>query len=75
MALGAGAAVAVTELLLQAVDAVSAGVLQVTTGDTMQQMGNSILAPGSISGATTNPAGLILIACSLWPRWSWCGWP
>ena len=62
MALGAGAAVAITQLLLDAVDAVSAGVLQVTTGDTVQQMGNSILAPGSISGATSNPAGLILIS-------------
>ena len=62
MALGAGAAVAITQLLLDAVDAVSAGVLQVTTGDTVQQMGTSILAPGSISGATSNPAGLILIS-------------
>ena len=33
-----------------------------TTGDTVQQMGTSILAPGSISGATSNPAGLILIS-------------
>jgi hypothetical protein len=62
MALGAGAAVAVTELLLTAVDALSAGVLQVATGDTTQQFGNAILAGGSISGSTNNPAGLILIS-------------
>ena len=46
----------------RAVDAISAGVLQVTTGDSMQQMGNSILAAGSISASTSNPAGLILIS-------------
>jgi hypothetical protein len=62
MGLGGGAAIAVTELLLQAVDAISAGVLEVTTGDSMQQMGNSILAAGSISGSTSNPAALILIS-------------
>ena len=62
MGLGGGAAIAVTELLLQAVDAISAGVLQVTTGDSMQQMGNSILAVGSISASTSNPAALILIS-------------
>ena len=62
MGLGGGAAIAVTELLLQAVDAMSAGVLQVTTGDSMQQMGNSILAAGSISASTSNPAALILIS-------------
>ena len=62
MGLGGGAAIAVTELLLQAVDAISAGVLQVTTGDSMQQMGNSILAAGAISAATSNPAALILIS-------------
>ena len=62
MGLGGGAAIAVTELLLQAVDAISAGVLQVTTGDSMQQMGNSILAAGSISASTSNPAALILIS-------------
>ena len=55
MGLGGGAAIAVTELLLQAVDAISAGVLQVTTGDSMQQMGNSILAAGSISGCHVEP--------------------
>ena len=62
MGLGGGVAIAVTELLLQAVDAISAGVLQVTTGDSMQQMGNSILAAGSISASTSNPAALILIS-------------
>jgi hypothetical protein len=62
MGLGGGAAIAVTELLLQAVDAISAGVLQVTTGESMQQMGNSILATGSISASTSNPAASILIS-------------
>ena len=62
MGVGGGAAVAITDLLLQAVDAVSAGVLQVTTGDTIAQMGNSLLASGSITASTTNPAGLILIS-------------
>ncbi len=62
MGIGGGLAVAVTEVLLQAVDALSAGVLQVTTGDTVAQMGKTILASGAISNSTSNPAGLILLS-------------
>ena len=62
MGIGGGVAVATTDLLLQAVDAVSVGVLQMTTGDTVAQMGNSLIASGAISSSTTNPAGLLLIS-------------
>ena len=55
MGIGGGIAVAVTDLLLQAVDAVSAGVLQVTTGDTVGQMGNSLLASGAIPTRPRQP--------------------
>ena len=62
MGVGGGTAVAVTDLLLQAVDAVSAGVLQVTTGDTVARWAIAFWPPGSITASTTNPAGLILIS-------------
>ena len=58
---GSVAAIAVTNLLLAAVDSLSAGFVQVATGDTISQMGSAILAATSIS-AVTNPAVMLLLA-------------
>jgi hypothetical protein len=60
--IGGGAAIAVTNILLAAVDSLSAGVVRAATGDTISQLGHSILAGGSITAATSNPAAVILLS-------------
>jgi hypothetical protein len=53
---GSVAAIAITTLLLAAVDALSAGFVSVATGDSMSTMGTAILS------ATANPAVALLLA-------------
>jgi type IV secretion system protein TrbL len=60
--IGGGVAIGATNLVLTAVDALSAGVVQLATGQSIDQMGQSILAAGAITGATGNPAGIILLS-------------
>jgi type IV secretion system protein TrbL len=60
--IGGGVAIATTNLVLTAIDALSAGVVQLATGQSIDQMGKSILAAGAITGATDNPAGIILLS-------------
>jgi type IV secretion system protein TrbL len=60
--IGGGVAIATTNLVLTAVDTLSAGVVQLATGQSINQMGKSILAAGAITGATDNPAGVILLS-------------
>lgn len=59
--LGSVAAIAITTLLLAAVDSLSAGFVQVATGGSIQQMGSAILTATSIA-AVTNPAAMLLLA-------------
>lgn len=56
-----GVAVAVTNLMLGAVDALSAGVVQVAMGTTLDQMGHRLLTAGAILNVG-NPAGMFLLA-------------
>ena len=58
---GSVAAIAVTTLLLAAVDALSAGFVQVATGDSMSTMGTAILSATAIT-AIANPAVALLLA-------------
>ncbi len=60
--IGGGVAIGATNLVLAAVDALSVGVVQLATGQSIDQMGQSILAAGAITGATGNPAGIILLS-------------
>ena len=59
--MGSVAAIAVTTLLLAAVDALSAGFVQAATGDSMSQMGTAILSATAITAAT-NPAIVLVLA-------------
>ena len=58
---GSVAAIAVTTLLLAAIDALSAGFVQAATGDSMSQMGTAILSATAITAAT-NPAIVLVLA-------------
>ena len=58
---GSVAAIAVTTLLLAAVDSLSAGFVAVATGDSLQAMGSAILSATAIT-AITNPAVALLLA-------------
>ena len=58
---GSVAAIAVTTLLLAAVDALSAGFVSVATGDSMSTMGTAILSATAIT-AIANPAIALLLA-------------
>jgi hypothetical protein len=60
--IGGGLAIAVTNLLLGAVDALSAGVVQAATGGSITTLGHALLAGGTVSTVTTNPAGVILLS-------------
>jgi hypothetical protein len=60
--IGGGIAIAVTNVLLVAVDDLCAGVVQAATGGSITHLGQSILAGGSITTVTANPAGIILIS-------------
>lgn len=57
-----GAAVAVTAAALAATDQLSSGVVQAATGGTVTQLGQTLLAGKALADATTNPAGLMLLA-------------
>jgi type IV secretion system protein TrbL len=57
-----GAAIAVVNVLIGVTDRLSAGVVQVATGGSIQQMGHDILAGGSVSAATGNPAAIMLLS-------------
>jgi hypothetical protein len=59
--MGAVAAIAVTSLLLAAVDALSAGFVQAATGGSIHQMGTRILAATAITAAG-NPAVVLVLA-------------
>ena len=58
---GSVAAIAITTLLLAAVDSLSAGFVAVATGDSVQQMGSAILSATAIT-AIANPAVALLLA-------------
>ena len=59
---GGGVAVAIVSLLLTATDDLSTGVVQVATGGSVQQMGEALLATGTISSASANPAVTVVLA-------------
>ena len=56
-----GVAIATVNVALEAVDALSAGVVQVATGGSISKMGGELLAPSALSQAA-NPAVTILLA-------------
>ncbi|MDR3663057.1 MAG: hypothetical protein P4L86_22170, partial [Mycobacterium sp.] len=58
---GSVAAIAITTLLLAAVDSLSAGFVAVATGDSLPAMGSAILSATAIT-AITNPAVALLLA-------------
>ena len=64
-----GAAIGVVNLLLAAVDALSAGVVQVATGSNVEQMGAALLAPTALAqisnGAVTILLALVMVAASV----------
>jgi hypothetical protein len=60
--IGAGVAIGATNVLLAAVDALSAGVVQAATGQSLPQLGHAILTGSAVSGATSNPAGIIIFS-------------
>ena len=53
----AAMAIGATNILLAAVDSLSAGVVQAATGQSLSQVGHAILAGATISAASSNPAG------------------
>jgi type IV secretion system protein TrbL len=59
-----GAAIAVTNLLLAVSDALSAGIVQVGTGTTIQGMGRQLLGATTLA-TVTNPALEILVALAM----------
>jgi hypothetical protein len=59
---GAGIAIGAVSLLLAATDDLSAGIVQAATGGSVQQMGEALLAAGTISAASNNPAVIIVLA-------------
>jgi type IV secretion system protein TrbL len=59
--LAGGAAVGVTNLALSAIDSLSAGVVQLAMGTTVDQMGHKLLAGDAIL-SVGNPAGMFLLA-------------
>jgi hypothetical protein len=59
--LGGAAAIAVTNLLLNAVDALSNGVVQAATGGSISHLGQGIMVAGAIS-SLVNPAAMLVLA-------------
>jgi type IV secretion system protein TrbL len=59
-----GAAIAVTNLLLAASDEISAGIVRVGAGTTIQEMGKRILAPATLA-SVTNSAVVMLVALAM----------
>jgi hypothetical protein len=60
--IGAGIAIGATNLLLAAVDSLSAGVVQTATGQSLPQVGHAILTGTAVSQITSNPAGIIIFS-------------
>jgi type IV secretion system protein TrbL len=60
--IGAGVAIGTTNLLLAAVDSLSAGVVQAATGESLPQVGHAILAGSTLAAATSNPAAIIIFS-------------
>ena len=60
--IGGGAAIGATNALLAATDSLSEGIVKAATGGTVEQMGHSLLAAGSIQGSTANAAGVLLLS-------------
>jgi hypothetical protein len=58
---GSVAAIAITSLLLSATDAISAGFVQAATGDSIRQMGSTILSTTAVTSAG-NPAVVLVLA-------------
>lgn len=56
-----GVAITVTNLLLSATDALAAGVVRVSMGTTINQMGHRVLATDAIT-SVGNPAGMFLLS-------------
>jgi hypothetical protein len=63
--IGAGIAIGATNVLLAAVDALSAGVVQAATGQSLPELGHAILTGSSISQASSNPAAIIIFAMAV----------
>ncbi len=59
--LGGAAAIAVTDLLLNAVDALSNGVVQAATGGSISHLGQGIMLAGAIT-SLINPAAMLVLA-------------
>ena len=59
--LGGAGAIAVTDLLLNAVDALSNGVVQAATGGNISHLGQGIMVTGAIT-SLTNPAAMLVLA-------------
>jgi type IV secretion system protein TrbL len=59
--LGGAGAIALTELLLHAVDALSNGVVQIATGGGISRLGQGIMVAGAIS-SLVNPAAMLVLA-------------
>jgi hypothetical protein len=60
--IGAGVAIGTTNVLLAAVDSLSAGVVQAATGESLPQVGHAILGGSTLAAATSNPAGIIIFS-------------
>jgi hypothetical protein len=60
--IGAGIAIGVTNLLLAAIDSLSAGVVQAATGQSLPQLGHDILTGSTISAVSSNPAAIIVFS-------------
>jgi hypothetical protein len=60
--IGAGIAIGATNLLLSAIDSLSAGVVQAATGQNLPELGHSVLSGSTITAASSNPAGIIIFS-------------
>jgi hypothetical protein len=60
--IGAGVAIGVTNVLLAAIDSLSAGVVQAATGQSLPQLGHDILTGSTISAVSSNPAAIIVFS-------------
>ncbi len=60
--IGGGVAIGTVTLLLTVTDDLSTGVVQAATGGSVQQMGEALLAAGTISSLSPNPAVTMVLA-------------
>ncbi|MGC8513840.1 MAG: hypothetical protein ACP5P1_12525 [Acidimicrobiales bacterium] len=58
---GEAAAIAVTDVLLNAVDAISNGIVQTATGASVSRLGQAIISAGAVT-SLTNPAAMLVLA-------------